>query len=239
MGKKLCLIGFNADLERIIKQFLMNLLGLDVEFVFANNKDLQGLVINATLIDSPQIRKFVSTVNVPIVCIHNTHEGLSKATYNKFFSISLQDDDKKINRWLDILLGKTEIESNLGIAGANSSADLSSLESPDALNHHDVLTAIIRHRPVVFYAKFNEMKTWIKPSENHVYIDYQRGDIPPFEFWNFYDSTTSEISAAARPLRLNLWLFETIWQSQINGETYIEKMFITALIAGLNLWANS
>ena len=67
------------------------------------------------------------------------------------------------------------------------------------------------------------MKTWIKPAENNVFIDYQRGEIPPFEFWSFYDSTSSDIPEYARPMRLNLWLFETIWQSNLNGEIYVDK----------------
>ena len=76
----ICLLGFSPESENRIKKIINSTPDHpDITWVAANHKGLNGVVINASFLSTPQIQKYISLVNCPIVCAFNSDDGANQA----------------------------------------------------------------------------------------------------------------------------------------------------------------
>ena len=59
--KRICLLGFAQEAEQKIKNIIQKNVGSQTfEWVPANDKNLDGVVINAGFLEAPQIQKYIT-----------------------------------------------------------------------------------------------------------------------------------------------------------------------------------
>lgn len=67
-----------------------------------------------------------------------------------------------------------------------------------------------------------EKTAWLRASDKMVFINHSRGSIPAIDQLVVLDEN-AVIPVSARPMKLDLWTFETIWQSELDCDKYIES----------------
>ncbi|EHM54920.1 hypothetical protein HMPREF9080_01031 [Cardiobacterium valvarum F0432] len=81
----ICLLGFSPESETRIKKLINSApQGSSIVWVAANHKGLNGVVINASFLPTPQIQKYISLVRCPIVCAYNNDDGAAQAKQYHF-----------------------------------------------------------------------------------------------------------------------------------------------------------
>lgn len=231
--KRICLLGFTQETESKIKSLITNYATTQsVEWVPANDKNLDGVVINAGFLEAPQIQKYIGMVRCPIVCVYSTDEGKNLAEKHNLLSISAQDNAPRTD-WLSHLFGETitVAESASSSASPAPSATTSAAESNASASLQtgktdsdgQILKRIRRGENVVFCAENGDNKTWIKPAEGLAYINYAREKVPGYDKWTWQEVSPHNIPPSARQLRVDLWLFETLWQSQLDGARHVDQ----------------
>lgn len=93
----------------------------------------------------------------------------------------------------------------------------STVDTQALLNH------IRRRTPVTIKASAGGSTTWIKPSLGLVFIDYPRESVPGFDRWQWQEVDESAIPDTSRQLKIDLWIFESIWQSELDGSKYVDN----------------
>lgn len=249
-NKNICLLGYiDKEIETKIKS-LITASETDITFnwVAANDKKLDGVVINSNYLEAPQIQKYISMVNAPIVCTHSDNENAQLAFKYQRHSINPSITNTNFSDWIATLLGKSTTpptEPNLAVAPAKESITStsqstthpiknSSQKSEPALHNVKVadnaqkdsngnfLNRIQKKENCVLCAVNGDRVTWVKPAEGVVFINYPRENVPGYDEWLWAESQADDIPAAARQLKLDLWMFETLWQSQLDGSSHID-----------------
>lgn len=226
--KRICLLGFAQEAEQKIKNIIQKNVGSQTfEWVPANDKNLDGVVINAGFLEAPQIQKYIGMIKCPIVCAHANAEGANLAGRSQFHSIAWTDEQADAQLWTAKLMGETiadpivKTETVNQTQTAKTPNKTASQMSADA--NGDILKKIRRSENVVLHAINGDNSTWVKPAEGLVYINYPRENVPGYDLWKWKEVKTNEIPASARQLRIDVWLFETLWQSHLDGAEHINK----------------
>ncbi|MBP3194764.1 MAG: hypothetical protein J6M05_03760 [Cardiobacteriaceae bacterium] len=220
--KNICLIGFSHDTEEKIKKLFVDYLEPDsVQFVYANEKKrLDGAVVNAALLDAPQIQKYVQTVRYPIVCVCQNKESERKSQRYRLQAISSIDPSSSLVRvWLSKLLGGEELLKKDRAAAAGRVA--AQRQSLPTLSSEVVLRSIKQNANKIFRGQNGDHITWVCPAQDVVFINYARDSILGYEKWEWCEVPEEDIPFYARKLKKDLWLFETLWHSNIDGNLYI------------------
>ena len=223
----ICLLGFSPESENRIKKIINSTLDHpDITWVAANHKGLNGVVINASFLSTPQIQKYISLVNCPIVCAFNSDDGANQAKNHSYPALDLREAEQADNSyWLGKLFGSAnttpvlDTHTNSQTAPAAAPPVYSSVSSTDT---HELLDHIRRRDNMVIRATSDKSTTWIKPREGLVYINYPRESVPGFDSWTWIATDHNDIPDNARKLQFDLWLFESLWQSNMDGRHDID-----------------
>lgn len=250
-NKNICLLGYiDKKIEESIKSLITSSASTThFNWVPANDKNLDGVVINAIYIEAPQIKKYMSMVGVPIVCTHSEAEGaqLAKAANHQSINPTLRNESVK--EWLIALLGEETLQAKPSQAAeqpasVSQSADtqnknqnfmstrpvdnqselhrVKASENAEEDEDYRVLERIKKGEDCVLCAIHGNNATWVKPSEGVVFINYAREQVSGYDQWLWEEVDENSIPAAARQLKLDLWIFETLWQSHIDGAKHID-----------------
>lgn len=222
-NRNICLLGFSPESEARIKKLINSVpQGASVAWVAANHKGLNGVVINASFLPTPQIQKYISLVHCPIVCAYNSDDGASQARQHHFPALDLRDADNSGNAtvWLNKLFGDSSTTAASGTAPAV--AYHAPANAAPSSNTRELLDHIRRRDNMVIRATHERNTTWIKPREGLVYINYPREAVPGFDSWTWVATGNDDIPDNARKLQFDLWLFESLWQSNMDGRQDVD-----------------
>ncbi|MDO4643342.1 MAG: hypothetical protein Q4A74_05820 [Cardiobacteriaceae bacterium] len=226
----ICLLGFSPESETRIKKIISSTSSIpQVSWVAANHKGLNGVVINANFLSTPQIQKYISLVKCPLVCAYNSDEGAAQVKSHHFPSLDLRDaDGDKSASWLSNLLGEANAPSIPLMEQEKSAKNTTSLNqtpsytSVSSTNTQELLDHISKRDNVVIRATFEKSTTWIKPRDGLVFINYPRESVPGFDSWAWVITDNNDIPDNVRKLQFDLWLFETLWQSDMDSRKYVD-----------------
>ena len=218
----ICLLGFSPESETRIKKLINSTpQGSSIVWVPANHKGLDGVVINASFLPTPQIQKYISLVRCPIVCAYNSDDGATQARQHSFPALDLRDADGNGNTvlWLDKLFGDKAAPT---VTPPPEPAHHGTVNDTPSSNSRELLDHIRRRDNMVIRATHERNITWIKPREGLVYINYPREAVPGFDSWTWVTTDSDDIPDNARKLQFDLWLFESLWQSNMDGRQDID-----------------
>ena len=225
----LCLLGFAPESEKRIKKIVQSEQdGSEVVWTTANDNNLSGVIINAAFLATPQIQKFLSKINLPVVCAYHNADGRSLTDQYNLPAIDLHDP-QHIKPWLHALFGQpaaaqTTTPASVTAISATDSGKPDISPAPTAKHDTQGLLNHIRKRsPVIIKAIAGDSTTWIKPSAGLVFIDYPRENVPGFDRWEWQEVDENAIPDTSRQLKIDLWIFESIWQSELDGSKYVDN----------------
>lgn len=214
--KHICLLGFSKQAELAIKSGLQQQYPkFGYEWVSANARPLDGVIINALFLDSPQIQKYIAAIKHPCVAIYSHQEEKFKADNHNIVSILLQTPMLFEKRWLDTLFN-------------NQQKIVLSHHAPPSQSRmeYGVLIELIKQRsPVFIAATCGDKTTYLAPKEQNAYINFARNQIPGIEHWQWSQVPTLPLNDTMRRINIDQWLFETIWQSNSDDFTVDSSMF--------------
>lgn len=223
--KHICLLGFSSEVENILKKLIETRTNQIIGWVSAQDRQLNGVVINALFLDRPQIRQYLERISCPAVCAYTNANNVSQEEIGQMPALDVSQP-KNIDHWLEFLLGKAAKKEVLPEV-QKALDDKILFDTPSAEKTRDLET-ILRYLSAdktltdTLLVAHQDTRTWIKPSENTVFITYHRGHIPAIDQFSIEREDLQEIPVSARPLKLDLWAFETIWQSEIDCDKYIQ-----------------
>ena len=228
----ICLLGFSPESETRIKKLINSApQGSSIVWVAANHKGLNGVVINASFLPTPQIQKYISLVRCPIVCAYNNDDGAAQAKQHRFPALDLRDiDNGNAVSWLDKLFGGHRLPAATTTTAASAPTHHSTTDAAPSSNTRELLNHIRRRDNMVIRATHERNITWIKPREGLVYINYPREAVPGFDTWTWVATDSEDIPDNARKLQFDLWLFESLWQSNMDGRQDIDDQAYYRLI---------
>lgn len=224
--KRICLLGFAQEAEQKIRNIIQkNASSQAFEWVPANDKNLDAVVINAGFLEAPQIQKYISMINCPMVCAHGNDDGAKLAARSQLHSIAWADERADTRAWFAKLMGEAvsaPAAKTEALSQAHTQSKVSSAQQTSDANGN-ILKKILRNEQVVLHATNGDNSTWIKPAEGLAYINYPREKVPGYDLWKWEEVSSNDIPASARQLKINVWLFETLWQSHLDGGEHINK----------------
>ena len=228
----ICLLGFSPESETRIKKLINSVpQGSSIVWVAANHKGLNGVVINASFLPTPQIQKYISLVRCPIVCAYNNDDGAAQAKQHSFPALDLRDtDNSNAVSWLEQLFGGHGSPAATTTTAASAPTHHSTTDAAPSSNTRELLNHIRRRDNMVIRATHERNITWIKPREGLVYINYPREAVPGFDTWIWVATDSEDIPDNARKLQFDLWLFESLWQSNMDGRQDIDDQAYYRLI---------
>lgn len=285
-NKSFALLGFLPDAESELKTLVQQHIQYEVSWVTATDPDLQGVIINADFISSPQIQKYIQRVNANIVCCFHDAEGQKEAEQLGIIGMALNHrDHASLQQWLNHLVGEeveldsrvlTLLDNNTPTTPANTVTDdisasakkASDLNTPQTdtppafarapsepkkssnrliqtstqttgtptaneqtahrdftlsdLTFHDecdTLLAKLQQNDGYYLIQYGDKYVWADLAKNDVYLDFERDQISGIENARWATLPNLDGKGQARRLQLELWLFETLWQSDsVHGD---------------------
>ncbi len=246
MGTFLALLGFLPDTELRLKTLIQEHLEGNIHWVTATDTKLQGVVINADFISSPQIQNYIGRTKANIVCAYSDKDGENQAKNHNILGLFLsQYSNDELKNWMLKLCGNEaplvfseQVEQEPSNAPSDSPAPTESIppakeETPLAKpnnffnsrpkvqaedttgmsdNHEQFLRAI-QNAQGYYFAQYGDKSVWVNTQKSEVYLDFDRDRIQGIESIRWKALTEMNPPRNARRLQLELWLFETLWQS--------------------------
>lgn len=105
------------------------------------------------------------------------------------------------------------IQSTATLTSKNDSRNLS--------KDYRMLLKLAKQPNVFLYAKSGNKETWICTSKNQAYINYKRDSIPKIDKLSWKQQNSLQKQGKTQCIKLQMWLFESIWQSQLDGQDAI------------------
>ncbi len=224
--KSFALLGFLPDTELRLKALIQKNLDKAVEWVTATDASLQGVVINADFISSPQIQNYIKRSGAKIVCCYHDKDGRQQAERNGILGLDIKEHDAQtLQRWLAELSGEVVSEVYSGSEGGDervqASASVSSDlfgedtvdDTPEFSKDYDELLKRLKSKKGCYLVRYGDNSMWINPRKNEAFLDFDRDRIDGIERSKWTAMSAMEPPRKARRLQLELWLFETLWQS--------------------------
>lgn len=106
------------------------------------------------------------------------------------------------------------VNSQLAIQTAQSTAD-NSKKNPTSGDYLLLIDKLCQPTALLS-ANCGKKKTWIDTENNEVHIDHDRDEISGVDCLKWHSVSQLSLPRHVRRLPLDLWLFETIWQSEIS-----------------------
>lgn len=214
MIKNFCLLGFSQATEELIKKYISTHAStFTLHWVAANNPSLDGVVINALFLHSPQVKKFLSIARCPCLCAYSGQTAAEAAAHSNLPALNLDDLSANGTVWLTHLLTQTAEKKTIS-AAANPT--LQTTTHKQASRDYKALIEQTHnpHIPMILACN-GQKQSWISPAEQAVYINFSRNQISAVEKWAFNEVAPNELPKGLRKLKLDQWLFETLWHSNI------------------------
>lgn len=209
--KNICLLGLSKQAELTIKTKLKQMCTEhELAWVPANAKTLDGVIINAMFLDTPQIEKYVSTVKVPCVSVYTQESGRETAKKLGIVAIKLQEPFTLTDEWLNHLLGN---EKTKHTPAPESSSAPAKAHRPSE-DYHKLIQIIKEKQRVFIHAACDGKNAFLSPAEQSAYLDFARSDIPGIEHWSWSQVEQIPNLDIMRRINIDQWLFETLWQSE-------------------------
>lgn len=211
-SKHICLLGFSKQTEKDIQQYLVEIAPqYSFLWVSANSEKLDGIVVNAVFLETPQIKKYLSKVTCPSVAAYSTSQGKEIANEQRIAAIDLQNPIVDRQKWLNALLSNApsslSYDENVNIPKINKGLFSDNVQ--------ELIHIIKERKPVYILAQREGKTTFLKPKEGHAYINFARDEVPGIELWQWQEAVEDAVQIdAMRRINIDQWLFETIWQSK-------------------------
>lgn len=208
----ICLLGFAPESEERIKKIVNNKQKrYEVQWVPANHTTLNVVVVNAVFLATPQIKRYLSQTTAIVAYAYNSDSALKILTAYGLQALDLRSkDEAHIQAWLAHILDEQPVQAVV--------EEVKSTKTGSENNAQALLEIIRAKKYPVLRLDYEQNITWIVFATSSVYITYPRENIPDIENWTWHESYLDDIPESARKLNLDLWMFETIWQSQMSGK---------------------
>ncbi|PID58447.1 MAG: hypothetical protein CR957_00210 [Gammaproteobacteria bacterium] len=245
--KSFALLGFLPDTELRLKTLIQQNLTDTVEWVTATDSALEGVVINADFITSPQIQNYIRRSTANIVCCYNDDDGQRQAQRSQILGLNIQHHDAtELQAWLSGLSGQTVV-TPISTTSSSSAAQAEPVQpqeepaparrsffsavKPNATSSDnqeddlDRLTLSTDYNELLsrlttanghYIVRYGNRAVWIDAPKNEAYLDFERDKIEGIENTKWASLSNFNPSKKARRLQLDLWLFETLWQSSLD-----------------------
>ncbi len=256
MGTFLALLGFLPDTELRLKTLIQEHLEGNIDWVTATDTKLQGVVINADFISSPQIQNYIGRTKANIVCAYCDEDGKKQSENHNILGLFLsQHSDQELKNWMQKLCGseaslifseQVSRESPHVVASSSSSSSVSpapsetispvkeepplakpkssffhskpktretATDTTGMSDNHEQFLKAIQNIQGYYFAQYGDRSVWINTQKSEVYLDFDRDQIQGIESIRWKPVPEMEPPRSARRLQLELWLFETLWQS--------------------------
>lgn len=214
----ICLLGFAPESEERIKKIVSNKQKrYEVHWVPANHERLNVVVVNAVFLATPQIKRYLSQTSAIVAYAYNSDSAVKVVATYGLQALDLRSkDETHIQAWLSYILNEEPAAAveEVKVNKTSSAGDAKAL-----------LDVIRSKKYPVLRLNHEQNMTWIVFATGSVYINYPRENIPDIEAWTWHESYQDDIPESARKLNLDLWLFETIWQSQVSGKEIKEDTY--------------
>lgn len=218
--KNICLLGFSSLDEEGIKSLISANTNCPINWTSANNEALDGVVINSLFLSTTPMQKYIREVGCPVVSAYHNDSGAKLVQKEKVVAIDLRNSlPADLSVWLNALLspqGDKQAEANLKIE-LTSDKKYSSDEQANS-RYLELLETIKHKENVVIKTQYDNFITWILPAKNIVFINYSKDTVPSIEQWKWQYQKTKQIPDNAQQIKLDQWLFETLWQTRLSLE---------------------
>lgn len=242
----LALLGLIPNDENKIKMLLSKVIPHQISWKSATSIPLDGVIINVRFMNTPQIRKYMNSVNANVVfCGHVPDEELENDQSFAYLNLG-RISEVTLRPWLTALLAEGE-RSNpavrtqqgapaptvrpVAVKHASDSSEqevslrtagtqLRMLFSPDETTiSYDTLSElidIIERHNHHLLAVLGDSFSWLDTEKGEVSFTYSRDEIQAIENYTWYSADKLTPPDNLRKTQLELWFFAVVWQSKMN-----------------------
>lgn len=225
--KSIAFLGLSPIVERQLKTLIAEYLDHSLSWVSARDPNVEGVIINADFITSPQVQKYIDKTDANVVCCHKNSDAKRQAILKNIPSLHVEDHDETQRlAWLQALTGERKLTSKQQPKPEPKESLPEKSQASASTNYTELLEHI--QQPNILIETYHEnYTTWIDTGKKEVYSNQNRSQTPGIEHlsWRKVDKFSADYQTNNdRGLSLELWLFETIWQSAIeDGMGHISK----------------
>lgn len=247
--KRLTIFGASPSSESKLKCLVKNTLQQNIQWVKSTHESAEGIIINSKFLSSEQVqKKYIGEKKINVVCYYrsaNKDECLTLAKCQNIIALNIDNPTTpELTVWLNALINSHDVvcasknsplfvqEEKKTTSNNNRSQPenniLNTKNSTDGLskNYTDLLSYIKSGTGscVIYYDKENNIALF-DLNKKEIYLNFNAKNITGID--NCSWKKTKEIKIPENNVRLNLetWLFESIWQSNIDCRDKIEKTF--------------
>ncbi len=226
----LALLGFFSDTKSELQTIIEKHTNTNVSWVAATDERLQGVVINANFLSASMVDDYIGRSRVNIVCCYSDEDGKQQALDRGIPSLSSkQHTPQELKSWLTHLLGGACIKldasergkeadsqsktSSVKIKSEISESNITTVQETAINDDYKLLLSHIKEEGGYYLVQYDSDTVWVNAKDKLVYLSFPQKNIKSIETSRW--STLSEFNppSEARKLQLELWLFETLWQS--------------------------
>lgn len=242
--KNMALLGFLPDVEVRLKEIVENGISDSVSWISATSQHLDGVIINANFLATPQIERYIQTTSANVVCCYRDKHGETLAKKTNIVGLDAQrHSNAELGNWLSSLSGEEvtvasdensdyvdrQLEEILAFNTVNQKKEaadtapvttrkdtITSIDSADySDDYHKLLKQLASNEALYLHLRNGDSETWIDIKGKRAYINYERSQVPPVEALKWAVRDTLEHDRTFRKIQLELWLFEAVWLSDI------------------------
>lgn len=220
--KMTAILGFSSETEAYLKRLVESLTGEPMQWVKATDPNLEGVIINAAFLKSPKLQRFLQRTTANVVACFHSNIGKSLSEESEIKSIALDDrDPERLEQWLAVLL-KQRVGKQIQTENAvDEQADLPVISgnSDDEVNDYAEFFEVIKTQKTGFMRirhAGGTAITWIDLSKKRVMTNHDEIEIPALDTLDWSLSDSAYVVEGTRSVSLDSWLFESIWQSNID-----------------------
>lgn len=242
--KNMALLGFLPDIEVRLKEIVESGVSVSVSWVSATAQHLDGVIINANFLATPQIERYIQTTSANVVCCYRDKHGQKQAKDANIVGLDAQrHTNAELGDWLSSLSGEKvtvasdensdyvdrQLEEILAFNTVNQkkkAADtapvttrkdtITSIDSADySDDYHKLLKQLASNEALYLHLRNGDSETWIDTKGKMAYINYERSLVPSLEKSEWSVHEELNYDNTFRKIQLELWLFEAVWLSDI------------------------
>ena len=223
----ICLLGFASESENRIKKLLEE---ENIIWVPPNFQGLSGVIVNSVFLGTRQIKKYLARITAQIVCAYNNDDSKRLAQEEGYLGIDLRAPELDFKRWSNYLF-KREDKPRSPTVGLREGLEETFVDAagggtnPAGSRIIRLLEHIAEQPGKVLRLEYQEKITWIRATDSMAFINYPRETIAGVEKWSCREVAEGDISEQARPLKLEVWLFEAIWQSDFQPQEIEDDVY--------------
>lgn len=242
--KRLAILGASPSSEVKLKNLVENALRQDIEWGSASDNSIEGIIINSNFLSSDQVQqKYIRQQQKTIVCYYrNTDKDKILALAKQHNIIALNIDDPtlpELTVWLSTIANThitVDVPSIRGIfTGESNNApntnNPTQPNTPDNKNtsenlspNYTELLSYIQNGTGGCTVYYKENQTaLLNLDKKEVYLNFNQSSISGIDSSSWQKSNAIPTPANSTQLKLDTWLFETIWQSNIDCTNKIDK----------------